>query len=305
MENSSLKSCGEIEQAIRNLPLFSANVIGILALLDDAESSFDDIVARLAPDVTAKFLAMANSAFYGRPVSSIGYAVRVLGFEAMRRGLVASLLLDFFETAARGTEFDQAKFQSQSQLVALVGKTLAELTGFERPADLVTAGLLHNIGKMVIAVSFPEQHEAIRRLKKTEGLSSAVAEQRLFGCGHAEISAILLRKFNIPDDLCDAVRYHERHDRAISCAEPRLQLECLLREAAGVVDRCRLPTAGLPPDLGEKLHKIVGPGKMEIQERLRREMLADGEPHVFQMRLLLAVELIEAELAQLFESRQV
>ena len=92
-----------LEERINHLPLIDENVLEIISLLDDAESDFEMIVDRLSPEVTAKFLSMANSAFYGVEVRSITHALLVLGFNAMRQSLVTALLMDHFDKS-RGLE---------------------------------------------------------------------------------------------------------------------------------------------------------------------------------------------------------
>lgn len=93
----------KIVAKVKNLPLLSENAAKIISLLDSFENKFEDIVNELSPEVTARFLSMANSAHYGIEVKSITHALRVLGFNAMRQSLVTSLLLNLSVDSCKPT----------------------------------------------------------------------------------------------------------------------------------------------------------------------------------------------------------
>ncbi|MGD9121851.1 MAG: HDOD domain-containing protein, partial [Desulfobacterales bacterium] len=86
-----------IESKINKLPLVDTEVVEIITLLNNPSSNFDQIVEKLSPSLAARFLNMANSAYYGsREVRSINYAVQLLGYGKMKDILVTSILMDHF-----------------------------------------------------------------------------------------------------------------------------------------------------------------------------------------------------------------
>jgi HD-like signal output (HDOD) protein len=101
-----------IQKKIENLPLVDAAVWNVVALLDNPDSTFDQIVEQLSPEIATTFLKIANSAFYGREVGSLKYAVKVLGYQKMKDILISSTLINHFNE--RLEDFSFEKFQNQA-----------------------------------------------------------------------------------------------------------------------------------------------------------------------------------------------
>jgi HD-like signal output (HDOD) protein len=292
-----------IENRINNLPLLSKNVLEIISLLDDAKSSFETIVEKLSPEVTAKFLSMANSAYYGVEVKNISHALRVLGYQAMRQSLVTSLLIDHFDRFSGLDRFRLDKYHRQAHFCAAISKLLGEILEYEYLANLVTVSMLHNIGKLIIAVYFGEEHSEIVALKEREGLSTRAAERRILGCTHAEVSAMVLQKFNIPADLCQAVRYHDAEEAALPQGAD-YQLMYILRESARIVDRLELENAPEPAELLAQMKDTVVEGREKCRELQRQEIKSKGYAEIFDLLLTRGAELVERDLKMLCTTRE-
>ena len=293
-----------IEDKINNLPLLSKNVLEIISLLDDAESSFEKIVEKLSPEVTAKFLSMANSAFYGVEVKSITHALRVLGYNAMRQSLVTSLLIDHFDRFTGLESFRLDKYHKQARFCAAVSRILGEILEYEHLANLVTVSMLHNIGKLIIAVYFGDEHNKIIVLKEQEGIGTHEAERRILGSNHAEISAIVLKKLNIPDDLCQAVQYHDTgNEQPPVVADNRLMH--ILRESARIVDRLDLEDVPEPPALVEEMKGTVVEGREACRELQRQEIKMKGYEEIFGLLLARAAEIVERDLESIINARAI
>jgi HD-like signal output (HDOD) protein len=292
-----------IEDRINNLPLPNKNVREIVSLLDDAESSFEKIVEKLSPEAMAKFLSMANSAFYGGEVKNIAHALRVLGYDTMRQGLVTSLLIDHFDRFSGLDSFRLDKYHQQAHFCAVVSRLLGAILDYEHLANLFTVSMLHNIGKLIIAVYFGEEYNAIVTLKEKEGIPAQVAERRVLGCSHAEISAMVLQKFNIPADLCQAVRYHDAEADELPEVSD-YQLMYILRESARIVDRLELEDAPEPSELLGKMQDTVAAGWEECRELRREHMQSQGYAEIFGMLLVRAAKIIERDLHALYKARE-
>jgi HD-like signal output (HDOD) protein len=100
--------------------------------------------------------------------------------------------------------------------------------------------MLHNIGKLVLAVYFKAEHQRIITLKQKEHLKTSTAEMQILGMTHAEIGALLLKRFNIPKRICDAVRFHDIHDQIV-LGQDDYRLILISKEAASLVRRYALP----------------------------------------------------------------
>ncbi|MBW1739155.1 MAG: HDOD domain-containing protein [Deltaproteobacteria bacterium] len=278
-----------IKDKIESLPLIDVTVFETISLLNSPDSNFKQVVETLSPDVAARFLNMANSAYYGLEVRSINHAVRLLGYGQMKHILITSILIDHFTKRLKDFSFE--KFQKQAQFCAAVSRVLGEILNYGKPEDLFTVAILHNVGKLIIAVYFKEEHKEIIALKKSQHISTSEAEQRILGISHAEIGALVLEKFNIPQDICDAVRFHDEKDRIIP-EESNFQLELIARKSASLVSRFALPEDMESSEIVDRLKGTIQKGRDMYREGMRDEMLSKGYKEVFTLLLEQASSLV-------------
>jgi HD-like signal output (HDOD) protein len=274
-----------IKEKIERLPLIDAAAYEILALLNNPQSNYDKVIENLSPDITALFLAMANKAYYGKIVRSINYAVTLLGYQAMRHILITSFLLDHFIKHLRLKHFSFDRFQKQSHFCAVISRVLAHSMDYKNIEDLFTVAMLYNLGKLIIVVYFSEEHQKIVALKKKENLSTSDAEQQILGVTHAEIGAFALEQFNIPKDICNAVRYHNRKDRLVP-SEPNFQIEAVSKTAATIVHRTLLPDEDQLHRIAAELTKTAN----VFREKFQHIFTPDMPPDEYQKTFLSVLE---------------
>lgn len=283
------KTLQTLKQKIGKLPMISTDVYEIISLLDRPESNFDKIVEKVSPGLATRFLSMANSAYYGREVRSIHYAVQLLGYRRMKDILISSILVNHFTDRLKNFDFD--KFHKQAQFCAAVSNVLGEILAYEKPEDLFTVAILQNIGKPVIAAYFKDEHEKIIALKKREGLPTALAEQKVMGINHAEIGAMVLERFTLPKAICEAVRFHDLASGEITGNSNR-SLKLISREATRVVDRFALPEKIAPKEIPGLLKETIKEGKKKCNESLRTRMRTKGYDELFPALLEQASSLV-------------
>ena len=278
-----------VESKINKLPLIDSEVVGIIMLLNNPASNYEQIVEKLSPSLAARFLNIANSAYYGgREVRSINYAVKLLGYGKMKDILITSILMDHFTKRLKGFHFE--KFLKQAQFCAVVAKVLGEILNFQPLDDLFTVATLQNIGKLVIAVYFKDHHRQIVALKKAEGLPSCKAERRILGISHGEIGAILLQRFNVPPEICDAVRFHDSLDTELPVNNNHLQH--IARQASTIIAQFSLPEEVAPMDLYHMLQAAVEVGKRNYREQVQDQIRSKGYDEIFPSLLEQSVNLI-------------
>jgi HD-like signal output (HDOD) protein len=259
-----------VEDRIESLPLVDAGAFDILALLNSPDSDYARIVEKLSPDVAARFLNMANKAHYGSVVRSIKAAVALLGYQKMKQILVTSFLLDHFTKRLGLKDFSFDIFKKQARFCGAVSRFLADMIQHKNPEDLFTVSTLSNIGKLIIAVYFAEDHREIAALQIERGVAASTAEKMVLGVSHADISALALRRFYIPEDICDAVRYHNLTERDIP-QDNNFQLEIIARKSAMIVHQFSLPDAEQLQNITGQLSDSVADGKL-----LYRQMVTGG-----------------------------
>jgi len=192
------------------LPLSPTLLPKLLPKLSDVDSNFDEVVDIIAldPSLTAKLLQICNSAFFGlgEPVSTVAEAVNQVGYQAIYL-LVAMINGSTCFPWPSPVGVDAARLWRHSITTAFQAKFVAESAGQDGNL-LFTAGLLHDIGKVVLGQSQPQAMAAAFR--NPSDAASAEREHLLFGVTHAEVGAALLERWKLPAQLAVGVRWH--HD---------------------------------------------------------------------------------------------
>ena len=161
--------------------------------------------------MTAKVLQLVNSAFFGlgRRVANIEQAVSYLGVEVIRALVVSQAAFSAFEAA------DLAFFQQlweHSTMTATLAKLIAERESRDPivHGEALQAGMLHDIGALVLAARLPERYRDVRGYAEQGAGMLASREQEAFGCDHGRIGAYLMGLWGLSDRIVEAIAYHDR-----------------------------------------------------------------------------------------------
>jgi len=164
----------------------------------------------------ARVLKMANSAFYSqsRRVSSIGDAVVILGFDEIVQLMLATTVFKSFGPTGLGSRLDLHGLWKHSMAAAVTSKMIAEETGRTEESNLAyTAGLLHDIGKLVLANYFRDEYIPVFEKLESEGLFLHEAEMLILGFTHGDVGGWLFGKWNFPERIIDIVTSHHEDTR--------------------------------------------------------------------------------------------
>ena len=197
------------------LPSLPAISTRLTRLINDDSSSLADVAALIEQDVgmSAKVLQLVNSPVFGRQqqVTRIAQAVPLLGLDILK-SLVAWFQLgtQFSNIAAAGLDMDA--LQAHSLLTARYAQLLARHLGFDRfdADDFFTAGLLHDIGALILANAFPAPYREVIAAPYLRKRGHSDSEQAAFNATHAEVGAYLLALWGFRDQVVEAVCYHHR-----------------------------------------------------------------------------------------------
>jgi HD-like signal output (HDOD) protein len=287
-----------LRERIERLPLVDAGVFDVIALLNDPLGTYDQVVAKLTPDITARFLNLANSAYYGIEVRSITHAVKLLGYDAMRQNLITSFLIEHLTKQLDLERFDFEAFQERARVAAAVARALGGVLEYDRLGDAYTAALLHGIGALVVAVHFPDALREILAAGHADAAARQAVERRVLGASEAEIGALVLERFNIPAEICDAVRYHLCPERD-PAETPHFELESLVRAAADMATRLRVPDGPAWERFQEALRQAGAEGQRAYRASLQDGLQSCGYQEAFP-RLLAQVGQVVGDRLRLF-----
>ena len=175
--------------------------------MDDQAASIDDVAEIIAfdPGLTAQILKVSNSALYRFPkqIDTISKALQVIGTRsAYDLALAYGVTQAFSNIESQIIDID--KFWEQSVSCGLLAKYFAEYRRQREPERLFVAGLLHNIGELVVVATVPEQ--ARRCLAYNSRVSPAQLQSALLGFTYAELSAALIQEWGIPATIYQPIR---------------------------------------------------------------------------------------------------
>lgn len=193
---------------VPSLPMLYSELVKELKTSDPSLKKIGGIIEQDI-GMTVKVLQMVNSAFFGlrRQISEITEAVNFLGVETITALTLAAGVFSQFEESALSNSLIAALW-THSQAVGILAKRIARQECSAVAADAFTAGLLHDIGEVVLAANLPAQATAVQELMAHEKMTKLAAEQQIFEATHPEVGAYLLGLWGLPSAVVEAVAFH-------------------------------------------------------------------------------------------------
>ncbi len=215
-DQEELKS--RIIQSIKDLPPMPQVVIKIQRLISDLNSDITDLAEIIESDqaVAAKVLKMANSAYYGMSgkISSIHQASVLLGYQVLGEIVTMAGTVDILSGSMPGYGYDSQELWKHSLSVAFSAKMIAGIKNKDLIHEAHTAGLIHDVGKIILDRYILENMDPISVYMVQEEKSFLDAERYIFGFDHAEIASEVCRTWKIPEKISLAIGCH--HQPSIS-----------------------------------------------------------------------------------------
>jgi putative nucleotidyltransferase with HDIG domain len=194
-------------QFLKSLPTLPGMLDQISRAVESHRFSASDIGKLISKDqvLTAKVLKLANSAFYGfsRKVGSLTQALVLLGFEVIKGLILTSAVFELMKK-------DQKDLWEHSLAVALTTGLVTEMSPpiKERKEEIALAGLLHDLGKVVIHIQLPHDAESVAELIQVEGMGTEKAEEEVLGFNHCQAGLWLAESWKLPLELTEPIRWH-------------------------------------------------------------------------------------------------
>jgi len=200
---------------IQKLPSIPSIVMEILESFDNENINLTTMANKIAGDqaIVARVMRVANSPFFGLSgqISSISEAISVLGFNSLRGLVTAAGIINAFPHT--GKDFDWTMFWSHGIGAAVCAKVLAKRVGLN-PETAFTAGLLHDVGKLIMGVYFPLEFEQVHKSDDGSSIETLRAERTALGMDHAAIGSEIAKRWNFPLEIREAIELHHTEARA-------------------------------------------------------------------------------------------
>jgi len=209
----SSKEVSILINKINSFPTLPTVAIQVVQTTSNPKSSARDLMDIINPDIslTTKILKIANSPFYGlsREIDSLQHAVTILGFKEIRNLVLSTVVFDSFKNLKEHAKFDIKKFWKHSFVCGVAANILAAEMK-KASNEFFVAGLIHDIGKLVIYITLP--NEFFKLIDVTGSLKlkfeTFQAEKDILGMTHGEVGMSLLKRWNFPENLRTAVGFH-------------------------------------------------------------------------------------------------
>ena len=224
---STVRRAAALENSIRSdavktlaarmtrIPSVPSLYLDIVEMLQDEEVFVDDVGRLVAkdPGMTAYILKLVNSAFFGLPrqISNAVEATTYLGLDTIKTLVLSIHAFSQFENARVGSLSVPALWEHSLRTAAAARTIARELKTGQKIADEShVAGMLHDVGKLVLAGNFTDKYQDVAYHMKAEALDSAAAENRVFGSDHGDVGGYLLGLWGLPVPVVEAIALHHK-----------------------------------------------------------------------------------------------
>ncbi len=206
----TLPSLGSVNRALQGLMLTEQRYTAQIA----------EIIRR-DPSLTSRLLRLVNSVYYGlsTPVNSIEEAVFYLGVRQIRQLAMVTPVIEDFQRLTRQCAFPWREFWQHCIGTAILTREVTSAVQFSSDESDYVAGLVHDVGKIVMAWSFPDHFAEIHRQAAAGARDLVEIENDVLGLDHAELGAFYLGRHHLPELMIESARFHHRPEKAEKYAE--------------------------------------------------------------------------------------
>ncbi len=227
---------------LRNLPTLPHILVKLIGACNKEEVDIVEVASLVEKDpaLSTKILKLVNSAFYGLPkkIESIHHSISYLGTGTIKNIAIGSSIHQTFRPQKGSSLFNMKIFWWHSLRCAVLARLIARETNYKNPEEAFLTGLLHDIGRLVLWVNYPNEYSKL--LEKHNGRPDLLlAGEIRQGVTHCEIGAWLLHRWNLQPFMVDAVLYHHEPKKRIKNALSLVQIIWVANALSGQPDKAQ------------------------------------------------------------------
>ncbi|QEM69601.1 HDOD domain-containing protein [Geobacter sp. FeAm09] len=248
----------ELETLIMNagdLPTIPVVATKVMQLVG-SETTTSEALAKIVasdPAITARVLKISNSSFYGcqRQIQTLSHAIMILGFSTLKSLVVAASVKQVYKPYG----LTEKMLWEHSFGAALAARIIAGATRLANEEEAFLGGLFHDIGKIIMNTMDSQQFQAVMQKCYNDRISFLEAERQVYPYSHADVGALVIKKWNFPTILMQAVQNHHTFDFAADEDPYQMRLTCVVglanlfchRVGAGMREPEEFPLHETPP----------------------------------------------------------
>ncbi len=261
-----------VVQSVNELPSLPQVALEVMRLTRDPNTSARELNDVICQDqaLTANMLRLANSAYYGFPrlIGTVGEAVVLLGFQTVRSIILTAALGDTLSKEVKAYSLEKGELWRHSIGVATAGRMIAMKAGYKYQDLAYTAGLLHDVGKIVLADYLDIYCTEVMEKVSADKVSFSDAECEILGIDHAQTGGEVAKKWNFPAEIVEAITYHHTPDLAVQ--DPKLTAITHIADIMCTVIGVGIGIDGLLYQASAHALEILG-----LDEIILEELIAD------------------------------
>lgn len=208
----------EILNKAEHLPYNFHIAVKVARMLEDVNVNINELSATIGADqaLTVKLLKQCNSAEYGfsKKITTVKDAIARIGFKPLKTIIFAIVSKSPFNQEIHGYGLEKGELWRNSVSCAVFSRYLAELIAYHDPDQAFTAGLLRDIGKLVLHEYVRKEYDEITNLVESQNIPFSIAEEQIIGMNHNQIGVVVAEKWNFPQLLLDVIKYHHDPEKA-------------------------------------------------------------------------------------------
>jgi putative nucleotidyltransferase with HDIG domain len=264
MSNMDPKILRHKVESINTLPTVPGVLKKLSVIIEKPRITLVEISAFISndPALTTKVLKMVNSAIYGFPgrIASVSHATMLLGLNVIKGLLLGVSVFELMQKTMNG-------LYEHSLACAIASRVIAQKKGLKEPEEISVAGLLHDIGKVILALEFQKEYEAAMNEAQAKSISIYDAEKIQFNATHANVGSWLAEKWRFPRNLIEVIEYHHR-----PVSSKNAPLETAIVHLADILVRARgFGFAGetFVPEVNTTSFELLGLSESDIKDVLK------------------------------------
>jgi putative nucleotidyltransferase with HDIG domain len=202
----------QLKTAIKKVCSIPQVILKIIRMIKDQKCSFQDLAKEVREDqvISGKILQVCNSAYFHNKtrVDSIDRALVLLGEKQLLQVIMSAAFEDFFSSKSKGYSLCRGGLFNHAMGTALMSEQLSRMTANMSTDIAYTAGLLHDVGKVVLDQYMSKAYPLFYRRTQMDGDNLFIAERDAFGITHDEVGGMLAEQWSLPENLTDAIINH-------------------------------------------------------------------------------------------------
>ncbi len=271
----------QLSEAEKELPVSPA-LLGELFRQTSSDSplSLDDISGTISRDqaLTAGVLSRANSAYYGfqGKISSISRAISLLGLSELRK-ILLFVTMSALSRKADQNVIDLGNYWEHQCLVAFLSQELGILCARDDYQELFVTGILHDLGKLMLVLYQPQVWRKVSEISAQKKVAFFQAEHEFWGLDHAVAGALVLKSWNLPEAITEAISAHHSPETAEQACAEQAMIVSLADAISYHHDR----------EISREYHQIIGLLGLDEQKTMEAALKVSSDPGLVSLQRML------------------